>query len=282
MRVLLTGASGLIGKEAIAPLKNAGFEVYALNSRIYNLFDYKKIAEFVGQIKPSYLLHFAWITSGEYLQSPLNAKLTEASLNLLKEFYANGGRRAVMAGTCFEYDFGSEVLSENTALNPQSLYAKAKVELYHKVLEFCQTYGLSFAWGRIFYVYGHREHSSRLTAHIINSLKSGQSVNINHAGLVRDYMYSKDIAAAFVTLLQSSKNGAVNIGSGEGISLGKYALNIAQILNKEHLIKLKNEPTTQPKSIIADTSVLENEIGFKARYKSDEMIKIALKEILNE
>jgi len=30
-RVLVTGASGLIGKETLAPLKDAGFDVYAVS-----------------------------------------------------------------------------------------------------------------------------------------------------------------------------------------------------------------------------------------------------------
>lgn len=294
-KVFLTGGSGLIGKETLPFLLENDFEIYALcrenssrNSSLaqnvnfvkVDLFDENDISRILSEIKPEYLLHFAWITGDDYLTNSLNNEYVNASMNLLEAFRKNAGKRAVFAGTCFEYAFKDEVLKENDKLDPQSLYAKCKVELCQKAMEYCDENNISFGWGRIFYTYGHNENPSRLTAYIINNLALNKPVSIKHSHLVRDYMYSKDIARAFVKFLLSNKNGAVNIGTGNGISLGKYARIIGEIMNKTHLLDLQSLDTNLPKSIIADTGILENEIGFKAQYSNEEMIKSALEEII--
>ncbi|MDR0646750.1 MAG: NAD-dependent epimerase/dehydratase family protein, partial [Elusimicrobiota bacterium] len=122
-KVILTGASGLIGKESIEPLKNAGFGVYALTidknnpdngvNWIYcNIFDTEKVEKVFKSVKPKYLLHFAWAATNDYLTSTINFAFQNASLIMLKNFASNGGARAVFAGTCFEYEFKETPLKE--------------------------------------------------------------------------------------------------------------------------------------------------------------------------
>lgn len=270
-KIVLTGSTGLIGKELTKPLYDAGFEVYAINSKTCNLFDYSAVNEYFSKIKPEYLLHLAWITGNDYLTNPLNNDYMNSSLNLLDAFSRNNGKRAIFAGTCFEYANSDEPLKESDKLDPQTLYARSKVELCQKAMEYCDKNNISFGWGRIFYVYGHNENPSRLTAYIINNLALNKPVSIKHSHLVRDYMYSKDIARAFVEFLLSGKNAVVNIGTGRGISLGKYAQIISEIMGKTHLLDLQNLDTNLPKNIIADTRILENEIGFRLSYDENQL-----------
>lgn len=279
-KVVITGSTGLIGKELEKVLYGAEFKVYSINSKICNLFDYNAVNDYFSTIKPEYLLHFAWITGNDYLTNPLNNDYVKSSLHMLEAFGKNGGKRAIFAGTCLEYANSNEPLKESDKLDPQTLYAKSKVELYKKAMKYCSENSLSFGWGRIFYVYGHNENPSRLTAHIINSLASNKPVSIKHSHLVRDYMYSKDIANAFIKFLLSDKNGVVNIGTGYGISLGKYAQIIGEIINKTHLLDLQNLDTNLPKNIVADTRILENEIGFKLCY-NENLLKRNLEIIIN-
>jgi dTDP-4-dehydrorhamnose reductase len=68
--VLLTGATGLIGKEAIQPLTDSGFNIVAISSQKKsdsylhcNIFDYESMEHVFSKVKPEYLLHFAWNTN---------------------------------------------------------------------------------------------------------------------------------------------------------------------------------------------------------------------------
>jgi nucleoside-diphosphate-sugar epimerase len=287
-KVIITGATGLIGKEAIEPLKKANFDIYALtiseNNPDFNvkwincnLFDKKNLQNVFAEIQPSHLLNFAWTTTDDYLTSDINFKFFQAGLDLLKFFSDNGGKKAVFAGTCFEYKFKNEPLRENDKTDPQTTYAKCKNDLRKNAELFCNQNNISFGWGRIFYVYGINEHKKRLTAHMIDSFKNSKEVVIKSGELIRDYMFSKDIAAAFVKFLDSEVNGIVNICTGNGITIADFATIVAKKLNGLNLLKILNEPTTQPKIIIGDNSRLTNEVGYKLKHTTDEAIDIILK-----
>lgn len=276
--VFVTGATGLIGKELITPLIEAGFEVYALAleenlpsiPQVHwlkgNLFDGDSVAGLLAQIKPQYLLNMAWATTGDYQTSNINFDFLCAGLGLLKAFAANGGKRVVFAGTCLEYAPQNRPIKETDPVAPVSPYALCKQLLYQATASFCAQNKLSFACGKIFYVYGKNEAPTRLTASIIRSLQAGQTISIKHAQLIKDYMYTVDIARAFVALLGSSVQGAVNICTGKGISLAQYATAVAKKLGQEKLLNLQTLPTNQPPQIVGDNTRLTKEIGFQCGY----------------
>lgn len=287
-RILITGATGLIGKEALPYLLQKEYEVYALTTKRHeeekfvnwlqcDICDNNSLKQVFREIKPEYLLHFAWITGGDYLTNTQNIALKDAGINLLKCFKENDGKRAIYAGTCFEYDLTGEILKETTKLNPKTLYAQCKNELREYCEKYAQENNLSFGWGRIFYVYGHKEKSTRLTASIIDSLKNNTEFYIGSPNNQLDYMYTKDIAQAFIAFLESSYEGSVNICTGQGVFLKDYALKIQEFTGKEDLIKFDNDKKAELK-IIGDNTILKTKIGFIPQYSLGD----GLKEILSD
>ena len=288
-KILLTGVTGLIGKEVIKPLLDMGYEISALTIDDNNpecsvewikcnIFDENSLKSAVEKVKPTHLLNFAWATTGDYLTSDINLEFVKAGKNLIKFFKENGGKRAVYVGTCFEYQFKDEPLKEDGELNPQTLYAKSKDSLHKYAEEFCKENGISFGYGRIFFVFGRKENEKRLTAHIIKSLREGNEVNIINGDFVRDYMYAKDIAGAFAKLVDSDVEGSVNICTGKGISLKDYALTIAQKIGREDLVNIKYEALDQPMFIVGDNSRLLNEVKFTPKYSFEQAIDEILKD----
>ncbi len=292
-RVLVTGARGLIGKETIEPLREVGYDVFALTSKPdfcgteqvnrvnADIFSKREMQEVIEKIRPSHLLHFAWKTSDDYLVSEINKTYLEASLNLLELFARNGGKRAVFAGTCGEYKVKDTPLTEDDDLEPLTLYAECKNRLREKASAFCLDNDISFAWGRIFYVYGHKEAPSRLTAYILDSLLNARKVLIKAPYLVRDYMYTKDIAGAFSALLDSEVEGAVNICTGQGIAIKDFAREFAIQVGREDLLEMQNNLPSQPSVIVGDNSRLLNDVGYKLKYSLEQAVKNIIKGELN-
>lgn len=283
-KVLLTGVTGLIGKEIIAPLKEMGYEISALtidennpdngvNWIKCNLFDEESVKKAFETVKPTHLMNFAWATTGDYLSSDINLEFVKAGVNLLKYFKQNGGKRAVYVGTCFEYKFKDEPLKEYDAVNPQTLYATSKNALREIAESFCKINQISFGYGRIFYVYGHGENEKRLTAHLIKTLQEDKEVTINCGRLVKDYMYTKDIAGGFAAFLDSNVEGIVNMATGKGISLRDYSTYIAKRLGKEKYLIIKEEETNQPERIVGDNTRLTQEVGYKIKYTFEQAIE---------
>ena len=114
-RVLVTGGAGFVGRPAVAALRARGFEVHAVGRRspgdahvfhAADLLDASARRAAVRAAGASHLLHLAWVTEpGRYWQAPENLDWTAASLDLVRSFREAGGMRAVVAGTCAEYDW---------------------------------------------------------------------------------------------------------------------------------------------------------------------------------
>ncbi|CAH0118505.1 NAD(P)-dependent oxidoreductase [Paenibacillus sp. CECT 9249] len=258
-KVLVTGANGFVGKHVVAVLQQTSFEVHAVGrspvdpavggtvSRFEgvkwhraDLFDESQTEALMERVRPTHLLHLAWeATPGYYWHAPSNYRWVEASVRLLRHFHANGGRRVVAAGTCAEYDWRYGVLFENeTPLAHDSTYAVCKNAFRSLLHRFAADHdGFSCAWGRLFFLYGPYEHSSRFVPYVIRSLLQNKEALCSAGQHLRDYIYVRDAADALATLLASEWNGDANIASGETIRMRDMALRIAYRLGKPELVR---------------------------------------------
>jgi nucleoside-diphosphate-sugar epimerase len=281
-RVLLTGASGFIGRHAVTLLAEKGYEVHALVGRrpfvahasvqysVVDLLDANQVATVVRRLSATHLLHLAWITQPKvYWSSPDNLRWLSASVRLFDEFTSAGGVRAVVAGSSAEYQWSGSVCQEGvTPLAPATLYGSCKRTLHLAIT------AASVGWGRVFWVFGPGEHESRLVPYVIKSLLRGQIANCSAGDQVRDFLYVADVAAAFVALLGSPISGAVNIASGRGVSVRDLVLSIGRILQKPELIHFGVVPSpNEPESLVADTNRLNREVGWMPQYATTDALE---------
>ena len=282
--VLVTGGTGFIGRQSLAPLLERGYEVHALylkepveaDPRVVwhkaDLLQTEAAAQLCAAVQPTHLLHFAWyVNPKDYKNSPENNTWVQATLALLQAFTENGGARAVMAGTCMEYDWTipQDVLSEATSpIKPATLYGACKTETRLAAESYAAQNGVELAWGRIFYLYGPHEAPPRLVPDVINSILAGRPALCSTGEQVRDYSYVGDIAEAFCALLDSFATGPVNIGSGVPSTLKEIILTIADTLGKRDLVHLgaRPAPVNEPSRIVADVTRLREEVGWSPRY----------------
>lgn len=284
-KILLTGATGFIGRHCLPLLSARGYEVHAVSTRgsldgssvihwhKVDLLNSLQLQDLVADVMPSHLLHFAWYAvPGKYWASLENIRWVQSSLELLQAFVKNGGDRAVMAGTCAEYDWKYGYCSEKvTPLAPSTLYGTCKHSLQIMLDSFSKQTGLSTAWGRIFSLYGPYEHQDRLTSSVIRSLLMGERARCSHGNQIRDFLYVKDVADAFVALLESSVEGPVNIGSGRPIILKNIIRKISgKIINRDH-IEFGAVPVSSddPPLLVADIRRLTKEVNWEPKYSLD-------------
>jgi nucleoside-diphosphate-sugar epimerase len=194
------------------------------------------------------------------------------SLALLEKFTSNGGKRIVMAGTCAEYDWKYGYCSEHvTPLVPETFYGTCKHSLQVMMTAFSEQAGLSEAWGRIFFLYGPREHPDRLVSSVIRALLFNQPARCSHGNQIRDYLYVEDVSDAFVALLESDVQGPVNIASGHPIALREIIHKIAKKLDREDLVQLGalGSPPNEAPLLIANVNRIFNEVGWKPNWDLD-------------
>ena len=85
---------------------------------------------------------------------------------------------------------------------------------------------------------------------------------------VRDFLYVKDVASAFVSLLCSEFQGTVNIGSGIPVSLKEVVCKIGEKLDRLDLIRIEegsNSPL-DPDILFADVNRLNKEVGWMPKF----------------
>lgn len=250
-RVLVTGARGFLGRQTLLPLILRDYEVHAVTTRTVpqkedcywhqaDLLDTEQVKMLLAKVRPTHLLHLAWYsTHGKFWTHLDNFRWVQASLEILQQFYANGGTRIVTAGTCAEYDWDFGYCSEKfTPVNPRTTYGACKNALQGLGAKFCGQVGMSNAWGRVFFLYGPGEHPDRLAASVIRSLLCGRPALCSHGRQIRDYLYVQDAAEAFVELLDSSAQGSVNIASGVPLAIKTLIETIGIIMRKSELVRL--------------------------------------------
>lgn len=289
-KVLLTGASGFIGKHTIPFLLSEGYEIHAITRTIQDfhphvtfhkvdLFDENKISKLLSQIKATHLLHFAWYTvHGKYWSSEFNLDCVRSSLKLFQEFIAQGGQRIVAAGSCAEYTWGKNLCDEfSTPLKASTLYGSCKASLYQLLEAYCQQKNVSFAWGRIFFLYGPHESKERLVPSIILKLLKRENAPCSHGHQIRDFLYVEDVAHAFVSLLSSDIQGAINIASGEELTLRHIIDAISTKLDGRERIQYGVlNASSDPPVISANIHRLKNELKWSPTHSLENGLDLTI------
>lgn len=281
-RLLVTGASGFLGLPCVQAAVARGCEVHALGRsctagspagvrcHTADLFDHEAVRAAVRHVRPTHLLHLAWVTTpGVYWTSPENRNWLNASNRLLESFADAGGRRAAVAGSCAEYDWtGDGVCHETrTPLQPATLYGQCKAELFRRASAFAAGTGLSFVWPRLFFLYGPREHPARLVPEVARAVLAGRPVACTSGDQRRDFLHAADAADALVSLALGEIDGAINVGSGVAVELKEVVRLTAAAAGDDTLVRLGAKPTppADPPLLVADVTRLREELGWRPR-----------------
>jgi protein O-GlcNAc transferase len=268
-RVLVTGASGFIGRQTIGPLLDLSYEVHAVGDTVTDrrarwyradLLDQGARRQLVAAVRPNAVLHCAWVTRhGDYWTSPLNLDWVAASLDLARVAAEHGASRMLMAGTCAEYDWSSlpaRPWREDDACGPASLYGVAKDSLHRLLAVFAAQAGIGLVWARLFHLYGPHESASRLVPGLLAAAHEGRRAETGPGDAVRDFMNVADAGRALAHLLAKQIVGVVNVASGQPTTIAAIAGLVARLAGRPDLLDAGTRPSTEPPAMLANTARL--------------------------
>lgn len=237
MRALITGASGFVGKPLVEKLSKLGFEILAITRSIPSISDgvqvhwiqadlsIKESYQFeVNKFAPEIIIHLAWQDIPDF-----SIEKSKANLNQSLEFiYFIAGlkscKKILFSGSCLEYGNASgECIESKIVKGSKNHFTWAKNSLRKKAELICKKNLISFAWFRIFYVYGPGQRPESLLPSILSKLKEGKLPEIHSLYNANDYIYIDDVVNAFVNAsIYNFSSGIYNLGSG-------FSTNVIQI-----------------------------------------------------
>ncbi|RAW10899.1 hypothetical protein DC345_26505 [Paenibacillus taichungensis] len=290
---LVIGGQGFIGFSVAMALYNNGWNVRILDRNINNRFNGLNIETMVGNVFDENLIDLAMEnidivfyfvshslpSSSQYnlkfeLQNSLSALDsvldTMVRLNVKKIVFPSSG--GTIYGSVEEQN-----LSESTELNPLSSYGQGKL-LSEEVIKFySRVHNIDYLILRISNIYGchlYRKVEQGVIDIFIQNILNGKDISIwsGAENSVRDYIFIDDFCDALITLLNRSKNGIYNVGTGEGRKLIDIIQIIERVLEIEAVIVRKDNYSGVIRNVL-DISKIKEDCEWSPKYNLEEGIK---------
>lgn len=281
MKVILTGATGFVGRYIVRELERKDIEYMSLQRSMVrderaiqmNLLDTNELEVLFQKFKPTHLIHVAWYAEhGKYWDSELNLQWLLATKRLVEAFCSSGGQHVVITGTCAEYDWSHGYCMEDvTPLKPKSLYGICKDTTRRVVELIIDKHGVSMSWARVFFPYGPGEASQRLIPSLFKVFREEVLPFGVNASSYRDLIHVEDAARAVLVCAQSKFVGAINICSGKPVQISEIVNAVSKINNRNSEIILKLAPKNYEINhfLVGDNKKLES-LGWRQEIMLDQ------------
>lgn len=301
-KVLVTGGCGFIGSHLCEELVRAGAEVSAFvhyNSQnrwgaIDSLPDDVKSNL---QIKPGNIndslsvrravkgqdvvFHLAALIGIPYSYLAPEAYVNtnvRGTLNVLQSCLAEGVARVIHTSTSEVYGTARYVpIDEQHPLQAQSPYAASKIAADKLAESYFCAFGVPVTTLRPFNTFGPRQSARAVIPTIISQALSRQQIELGAVSPVRDLIFVKDTVLGFMRIGESDRclGEVINIGRGEGISIGDLAKRICALVGVSPEIRPLCEERVRPDRsevgrLIADNSKAGRLLDWRPTVSLDE------------
>ena len=290
-KVLVTGATGFLGKNLVPYLQERGYNVTPVGSNIYDLRDSYACKKMIESCRPDVIVHAAGSVGGIGANQENPGKFMYENMamgmNMLertrqyKEKY-NKDVKFIMLGTVCAYPKFTPVPFQESELwngypeETNAPYGIAKKALMKLGETYHEQYGLDVVNLIPVNMYGPYDHFNLTSSHVIPALilkfyqatvDNKSAVEIWGSGKAsREFLYAPDCCEAIACAIEKEVGPEpINIGSGREISIMDLAVLLTQVMEFEGDLHFNSsKPDGQPRRCL-DVSRAQELLGFTAQ-----------------
>lgn len=294
-RVLLTGASGFVGRHVMASGQDGAFAGVEFFTPAVDIRDREALCKELNGFRPDHVIHLAAQSfvprSFEDPASTLEVNLL-GTLNLLQALDSNGfsGRFLyVSSGDVYgAVNESSLPVNEGLAPAPRNPYAVSKVAAEQLCLQWHRSSRLDVVIARPFNHVGPGQSPSfvvpALAAQVV-AVASGAQPPMILAGdidVTRDFTDVRDVVSAYADLLASGNSGKIYlVGSGVERSVRNILQRLLELAGTQAVVSqdpAKFRPAEQ-RRMVADSSLIRQETGWVPRIPWDQTLTDILEDM---
>jgi UDP-glucose 4-epimerase len=281
MRVVITGASGFIGRRLCSELLERGHTIFSIgrtnifaNTEKSDLYSHARylMGDFlpneVISFEPEVLVHLAWDGIPDFSEEKCTDNLRSQILFFKQVENFKQLKKIICAGTCREYGLKKGPCIESDSINPDNYFSWAKHAIFQYLRILCQQRRLALVWFRIFFVYGPGQRNESLIPTLIRGYALNQEPDIKKPSAANDFIYIDDVVNAFISAIENQNNSEIfNLGSGILVRVSKIADMVKRVIQYDDLPLKKNPYTRRDDGLenfgmYADISLTSRELAW--------------------
>jgi NAD dependent epimerase/dehydratase len=261
LRVLVTGAGGFIGSHLVEALVGAGAQVKAV-VRYTSRGSWGHLEQVAPKVRDSVEVVLGDVRDAQFLLNqvrgcdvvfhlaaligiPYSYEAAESyvdtnvrgTLNLLQAAREADVKKVVITSTSEVYGTACYTpMDEKHPLQAQSPYSASKIGADKLAESYHLSFGLPVVTVRPFNTYGPRQSARAVIPTIVSQvLAGGDALRLGALEPVRDLTYVEDTVRGFLRagVSEQAVGQVINLGSGQGISIGELAQMIMQIVGRK-------------------------------------------------
>lgn len=289
MRILVTGANGLIGRKVIRLLLQSNqHQIFATSQKriqfgpeveffTVNLV-YSDLNKLIDTLKPDVLIHCAAIASPDacevdrYSSKKLNVEVTARLATACKDY----GTHMILLSSDFVFDGKKGGYTETDIPSPILYYGETKLEAETIIQEL----NIDATIVRTSLVYGFEEHLSRsnIAIKVIEHLKDKMKYKVP-VDQIRTPTFAEDLASGLVCLAEMKIGGVFNIAGSEIISVYSFSVKIASIFGLDESLLIPTstrdlaEPALRPLNTSLSIQKAKDVLNFEPMLLDDSILK---------
>ena len=299
--ILVTGGAGYIGSHTCKALATEGFTPVVLDNFVVghrdavrwgpciegDILDTATVADAIKTHKVEAVIHFAaFAYVGESVLEPAKyyRNNVAGTLSLLDACRGEGIDKVVFSSSCATYGIPDTLpIAETTPQRPINPYGRTKLIVEQVLADYANAYGSRDAALRYFNAAGadpdgelgerHDPETHLVPLTILATAGRGEALDVfgddydtPDGTCIRDYVHVTDLARALVLalrhLLEGGDSLAVNLGSGNGISIREVIAAVERVTGRQVPHVMRPRRPGDPPALYADPHLAKERLGF--------------------